>query len=59
LADPEVRAEIRGFGAREVVKAAAKPAVRNPRTNVIYYVPPHRKMRFKAGKLHSSILKNL
>ena len=58
-ADPEVRIEIRGFGTIEVVRAAAKPAARNPRTNEVVYVPAHRKVRFKAGKYLSSVLKNL
>jgi len=57
-ADPEVRIEIRNFGTLEVKKAKAKPAARNPRTNEIFYVPPHRKVRFKAGKHLSSVLKN-
>ena len=56
-ADPEVRIEIRGFGTLEIVIAAAKPAARNPRTNEVIYVPSHRKVRFKAGKLLSNILK--
>jgi len=56
-ADPEIRVEIRGFGSLEVIKASAKPAARNPKTNEVIYVPPHRKVRFKPGKYLSDILK--
>ncbi len=34
-ANPEARIEIRGFGMFEIVKAAAKPAGRNPKTNEV------------------------
>ena len=47
----------RDFGALKVVRASAKPAARNPRTNEVVYVPLHRKVRFKPGKLLSNILK--
>ena len=56
-ADPEIRIEIRGFGSLEVIRASAKPAARNPKTNEVIYVPPHRKARFKPGKYLSGILK--
>jgi len=57
-ANSEVRIEIRGFGTLEVVKAAAKPAARNPRTNEVVYVPPHKKVRFKPGRILLNILKH-
>ena len=49
-----LRLEIRNFGVFEVKPAKAKPKARNPKTNELIYVPPHRKIHFKAGK----ILKN-
>ena len=49
-ADPAVRIEIRGFGALGVKKAGPKPKARNPRTNELFYVHPHRKAFFKPGK---------
>ena len=55
-ADPEVRLEIRGFGVLGVKKAAAKPKARNPKTNQVIYVPPHKKVFFKPGKLLTQIL---
>ena len=55
-ANPEVRVEIRGFGVLGVKKTAAKPSARNPKTNQVIYVPPHRKMFFKPGKLLTQIL---
>ena len=50
-ADPEIRIEIRGFGAFGVKRAKAKPGARNPRTNELIYVPPYRKVFFRPGKL--------
>jgi len=50
-ADPEIRIEIRGFGVLGIKKAKAKPKARNPRTNEIIYVPPHKKTYFKPGIL--------
>jgi integration host factor subunit beta len=50
-ANPEVRVEIRGFGVLGVKKAKAKPKARNPKTNEVIYVPPHKKVFFKPGKL--------
>jgi len=55
-ANPEIRIEVRGFGVLGVKKAKAKPKARNPRTNQIIYVPPHRKTFFKPGRLLSSVL---
>ena len=55
-AKPEVRVEIRGFGILGVKKAAAKPRARNPKTNQVIYVPPHRKVFFKPGKLLTQFL---
>jgi len=49
--DPEIRIEIRGFGVLGIKKAKAKPKARNPRTNEVIYVPPHRKTYFKPGLL--------
>ena len=50
-ANPEVRVEIRGFGVLGVKKAKAKPKARNPKTNQVIFVPPHKKVFFKPGKL--------
>ena len=50
-ASPEVRVEIRGFGVLGVKKAKAKPKARNPKTNEVIFVPPHKKAFFKPGKL--------
>ena len=57
-ANPEVRIEIRGFGVLGIKKAKAKPKARNPRTNEIIYVPPHRKTFFKPGRIMSNSLRN-
>ncbi|NVM04591.1 MAG: HU family DNA-binding protein [Candidatus Helarchaeota archaeon] len=56
-ASPEVRVEIRGFGVLGVKKAKAKPKARNPKTNEVIYVPPHKKAFFKPGKLLMEALK--
>jgi|SaaInl4_150m_RNA_FD_contig_51_763348_length_767_multi_2_in_0_out_0_1 nucleoid DNA-binding protein len=45
------RVEIRGFGTFEVKPTKGKPAARNPRTNEITPVPPHRLVRFRPGKI--------
>jgi len=50
-ANPEVRVEIRGFGVLGVKKTKAKPKARNPKTNEVIYVPPHKKTFFKPGRL--------
>ena len=55
-ANPEIRVEIRGFGVLGVKKAAAKPKARNPKTNQVIYVPPHRRVFFKPGKLLTQFL---
>lgn len=55
-ADPEVRIEIRGFGVLGIKKAKAKPKARNPRTNEVIYVHPHRKTFFKPGRSLSNVL---
>ena len=55
-ASPEVRVEIRGFGVLGVKRAKAKPKARNPKTNEVIYVPPHKKAFFKPGKLLMSAL---
>jgi nucleoid DNA-binding protein len=50
-AAPDIRVEIRGFGVLGVKRAKAKPKARNPKTNEVIYVPPHKKAFFKPGKL--------
>jgi integration host factor subunit beta len=45
------RVEIRGFGTLEVKNTKGKPGARNPRTNEITPVPPHRLARFRPGKI--------
>jgi len=57
-ADPEVRIEIRGFGVLGIKKAKAKPKARNPHTNEVIYVHPHRKTFFKPGRQLNTTLKN-
>ena len=56
-ADPEVRIEIRGFGVLGIKKAKAKPKARNPRTNKVIFVHPHRKTFFKPGRILNKSLK--
>ena len=46
-----IRIELRNFGVFEVKPTKAKPRARNPRTNEEVYVPPRRKIHFKAGKV--------
>lgn len=45
------RIEIRGFGVFQVRNVKAKPSARNPRTGEKIFVPAHRKIHFKPGKL--------
>ena len=49
--------EIRNFGIFEVKPTKAKPKARNPKTNEIIYVPPRRKISFKASKKLNKKLK--
>ena len=51
-----IRIELRNFGVFEVKPVKAKPRSRNPRTNEEIYVPPHRKVHFKAGKIIREVL---
>lgn len=51
-----VRIEIRNFGVFEVKNAKAKPQARNPKTNEVIYVPPRKKIHFKAGKILKNFL---
>ena len=46
-----IRIELRNFGIFEVKPTRAKPRARNPRTNEEVYVPPRRKIHFRAGKI--------
>ena len=46
-----VRIEIRNFGIFEVKPTKAKPKARNPRTNEEIFVPAHKKVSFKPGKI--------
>ena len=52
-----IRLEIRNFGIFEIKPTKAKPKARNPKTNEIIYVPPRRKISFKASKKLSKKLK--
>ncbi len=51
------RIELRNFGVFEIKPTKAKPRARNPRANVEVYVPPRRKVHFKAGKILRDVLK--
>ena len=51
-----IRIELRNFGVFEVKPTKAKPRARNPRTNEEIYVPPRRKIHFKAGKVIREVL---
>ena len=51
------RIEIRNFGVFEIKPTKAKPRARNPRSNTEVYVPPRRKVHFKAGKILRDVLK--
>ncbi len=46
-----IRIEIRNFGIFEVKPTKAKPKARNPRTNEVIFVPAHKKIAFKPGKI--------
>ena len=52
-----IRLELRKFGIFEVKPTKAKPNARNPKTNEIIYVPAHRKIHFRAGKILKKELK--
>jgi len=52
-----IRIEIRNFGTLLVKPTKAKPKARNPRTNEVIYVPPHKKTHFKPGMLLKKELK--
>ena len=52
-----VRIEIRNFGIFEVKPTKAKPKARNPRTNEEIFVPAHKKIAFKPGKILKEELK--
>lgn len=54
---PTLRLELRNFGVFEVKPAKAKPRARNPKTNEEFYVPAHRKIHFRAGKIIKNELK--
>lgn len=56
-ADPALRIEIRDFGVFEVKTTKAKPKARNLKTGEFVFVPPRKKMHFKAGKLLKEFLK--
>ena len=51
------KVELRNFGVFEIKPAKAKPRARNPKTNEEVFVPPHRKIHFKAGKKIKAELK--
>ena len=51
-----IRIELRNFGIFEVKPTKAKPRARNPKTNMEIYVPPRRKIHFKAGKIIREVL---
>jgi len=50
------RIEVRNFGVFTVKPTKAKPKARNPRTNVEFYVPAHRKTHFKPGQIIKQVL---
>ena len=51
-----IHTDCHNFGVLEVKAAKVKPGVRNPKTNEEIYVPFHRKVHFKAGKLIREVL---
>ena len=58
MEDHEVlRLELRNFGIFEVKPTKAKPRARNPKTNEEVYVPAHKKIHFRAGKILKNELK--
>ena len=46
-----IRIEIRNFGIFEVKPTKAKPKARNPRTNEEIFVPAHKIISFRPGKI--------
>ena len=46
-----LRLELRNFGVFEVKPTKAKPRARNPRKNIEIFVPAHKKICFRAGKI--------
>ena len=52
-----IRIELRNFGIFEVKPTKAKPKARNPRTNEVIFVPAHKKISFKPGKILKEELK--
>ena len=46
-----LRIELRNFGVFTLKPVKGKPKARNPRTNKIVKVPPHRKVSFKPSKI--------
>ena len=58
MEDHEVlRLELRNFGVFEIKPTKAKPNARNPKTNEEVYVPAHKKIHFRAGKILKNELK--
>ncbi len=54
--ESRTRIELRNFGVFEVKPTKAKPRARNPRTNEEVFVPAHRKIHFKPGKLIREVI---
>ena len=54
--ESRTRIELRNFGVFEIKPTKAKPRARNPRTNEEVYVPAHRKIHFKPGKLIREVI---
>lgn len=52
-----IRIEIRNFGIFEVKPTKAKSKARNPKTNEVIFVPAHKKVTFKPGKILREELK--
>ena len=52
-----LRIELRNFGVFEVKPTKAKPRARNPKTNEEVFVPAHKKIHFRAGKILKNELK--
>ena len=58
MEDHEVlRLELRNFGIFEVKPTKTKPRARNPKTNEEVFVPAHKKIHFRAGKILKNELK--
>lgn len=51
-----IRLEVRNFGVFDVKPTKAKPRARNPKTNEEIYVPAHKKIHFKPGKILKAYL---